>query len=197
MEPGRSSTTEHASGSSAPGAEPGGAVTERRSRTRRLGCSGLLLLLFAFGPYWTCGSHGRVVDAATGEPVAGAMVVTFYQTAGGGEWGLLPGHDLGYRWTRTDEDGAFRFYPRPLAGCGLWRPIAEGPYLHVIHPNYGKVHFRSHEGPRFEVERRWKDPQVTDFSRLASLCRGYPRPLCFELCLWLHDQGDCKGRFRR
>jgi len=92
------------------------------------------------GPFVLPAAQGRVVDEDTGEPLAGALVVEWWQ--GGGRFGE-PQHGVHARFAETGPDGRFAL-PRRLAGPRLWLSSVDGPVYGFLHPSYGLVR----ESPR-------------------------------------------------
>jgi hypothetical protein len=79
-----------------------------------LGQSGCLLLPVRTAP----GVEGRVIEAATRRPLAGALVVVRFD---GRHGDLLPDREhLGHAEVRTDADGRFRIGRRFEPGVALW-----------------------------------------------------------------------------
>ena len=90
--------------------------------------------------------EGRVVDAETLEPLAGATVTAIWELRGGSVHQGLKGH-LVIREVATDETGRFR-----LEGWGprlvVWRALDGGaPVLVVSRPDYYFA-FLGHDDPR-------------------------------------------------
>lgn len=97
---------------------------------------------FSLGPIWVPRVEGIVVDAETGEPLAGAEVVASYRTPrfdSHAEW-LVSHVTTDSRSATTDRDGRFAI-PAHLA----IEPVRGGcvtpwyPWLSARHPDYGNV----------------------------------------------------------
>jgi hypothetical protein len=101
---------------------------KRWSRWRRVGVGLGLLILLAWWPpvYIGLPISGQVVDAKTGEPLAGVAVLSYTNLYA--RFGIIhPGDVMGaYRAAEsvTDEDGRFYFWPwigiRPIWGRLRW-----------------------------------------------------------------------------
>ena len=103
----------------------------------RLGVALLLLLLLPFGQVrgaWGADYHGQVVDAETGKPIEGAVIVV--------EWHKKPRVAIGginyfhnAREALTDADGTFVLDSSP----GIdWNPFTyvQEPYIVAFYPGY-------------------------------------------------------------
>jgi hypothetical protein len=115
-------------------------VPEPRSRRtlRWLGAALLGLAACVPGP-GACrlpALHGRVVDADTGDPIAGATVIEWWRGAGVAG-GPQPTRHL--RFAVSDADGRFSFPAAPAPSVRLWALRAYAPSHGFVHPDYGLV----------------------------------------------------------
>jgi hypothetical protein len=85
------------------------------------------------GPYWAVRVEGRVVDAETGWPIAGARV---FRDIRADAFGLGPGFtQVDFASTRTDSDGRFAIPGRFVRGAVVdpWVGLS----VYASHPDYG------------------------------------------------------------
>ena len=113
-----------------------------RGSPRRLRCLAWLSLLLCGacvpspGPFVLEAAEGRVLDADSGRPIAGAEVIEGYRGAGGGD---VAAH-YHARWVTTDERGRFAL-PRELSpSLRMWLLRTYGPDYSFYHPSYGLEH---------------------------------------------------------
>jgi hypothetical protein len=93
--------------------------------------------------YWAESIHGRVVDADSGAPVEGAVVVADWKLYGGGMGHGGHRDSLFVEETVTDSNGEFRFGKwgpklRPLSGeldTAPWLVVFKAGYEHRFLPN--------------------------------------------------------------
>ncbi|HEY8153002.1 MAG TPA: carboxypeptidase-like regulatory domain-containing protein [Myxococcota bacterium] len=113
------------------------------ARLIQIALASSLVGCYSLGPIWAPRVEGRVVDARTGAPVAGAEVFATYGTR---KWDSGPGNDWGITvatdssWATTDRDGRFvlpahwAIEPVP-GGCAT----GKYPWLIAYHPDYGAM----------------------------------------------------------
>jgi len=162
--------------------------TPKRRWRRRLRYAGLGYLAFYFvtcdmGPIWAPRIEGRVVDARTGEPVAGAGVFSGYTYQSRYEWDV--------RWTTTDASGRFAIpgHFAVLFGRFTFLADVDGPHVSVMHPAYGihdkghwharQVRFRELEF-RLEPDLTWR--QAFGIGSGAAICGDWPYEVCDAAC---------------
>jgi hypothetical protein len=150
-------------------------MRSRGARRMRLLAGSAALVLFSLGcvpgigPVRLPAVEGRVVDAQSGAPLAGAEVVEWWYGAGrfGG-----PQPVQHARWDTTDAAGRFA-----LAGSTAWSPRmwllrTYGPAYSVFHADYGLLHagLRSEAAPLvLRIDRAAASQGATE---LAAICRG-------------------------
>jgi len=103
--------------------------------------------------YWAESIHGRVVDADTGAPIEGAVVVADWRLYGGGVGHGGHMDSLFVDGTKTDADGQFRF--------GKWGPklrpfgteLDTAPWMVIFKRGY-KYEYRQNEEDSCSFIRR-------------------------------------------
>lgn len=123
-----------------------GDEARRRRGLRALGRRSLLLLVAAFPLgclYFSSptvpGLDGRVVDAATGVPIASAYVFATTFEHMDWNWERTEGNVIDSRWTVTDSNGAFTLLSRTSTGNMHAFSEQSLPSLLVYEPSYGLV----------------------------------------------------------
>lgn len=161
------------------------------------------VLLSACGPAWREGGEGFVLDAETGEPVEGALVIYGLgdQVPGPGFLGLRF-RTYGERTTFTDEKGHFEFENEVVEWFhGWWWPDHDiWPYvLQVAHPKYGVRNYGDNlEGDAFYLKTSLKKAGpirflVGDKKNYDTWEDGYcafdSPEICLRICNVLHEKG--------
>jgi hypothetical protein len=92
--------------------------------------------------------HGRVVDAETGAPIAGATVVEWWRGAGvaGG-----PQPTRHARFAVTDAQGRFSFPAAIAPSARMWALRVYQPSHGFAHPDYGLVRSPEQRGAEGEL----------------------------------------------
>lgn len=158
----------------------------RRSVLLWLGLLGLFAAATSssFGPVYAPTLSGRVVDAATGEPVVGASVFAGYRAALF-TLGEPASRSLDRRSAETDADGRFRI-PGHLALSLLPLAVTDWkPSVRVFHPDYGMNIPGRPEAWQMHIELRPNEVGLDDLSddrRLHTLCLGIDYEACGRLC---------------
>jgi hypothetical protein len=154
----------------APSAAPPARPT-RRAR-RRLGVAAAAALAWACvpsaGPFRLAAAHGRVVDAESGAPVAGAEVIEWYRGAGAFA-GPQPVYHA--RWATSDSDGRFAFGATCAPSPRMWLLKTYGPDYSVYHPRYGLQHGARREGDSLVLAASLARAEQAR-ADLAPICRG-------------------------
>jgi len=129
----------------------------------RLGCMALLVVIFSsgcaiishYGPY-----YGKVVDAETKEPLAGAAVLAVYFTTSSGPGGTLS-HYLDAQETVTDKNGEFRIPPLTVTTFRVLHGFDAHPKFTIFQPGYGWYPWHKDVKPIFPYESLPADKYVT------------------------------------
>jgi hypothetical protein len=117
--------------------------------------------------------HGRVVDADTGAPIAGATVIEWWRGAGVGG---APQPTRHIRFATSDASGRFAFPAATAPSLRLWALRAYEPIHGFVHPDYGLV-----RGPeRRDAEGRLvlrgsRSDAAARLGDLEVLCTSPPR----------------------
>ncbi|MEM7411989.1 MAG: carboxypeptidase-like regulatory domain-containing protein [Myxococcota bacterium] len=86
------------------------------------------------GPFSLSASEGRVVDADSGAPIAGAEVFEWHRGVGSSD-AAQPVYVA--RWTTTDADGRFTLPQRCAPSARMWIWKTYPPDYAFYHPDYG------------------------------------------------------------
>lgn len=121
------------------------------------------------GPVRLAAVEGRVVDARTGAPLAGAEVVEWWRGAGRFA-GPQPVQHA--RWATSDAQGRFA-----LAGSTAWSPRmwllrTYGPSYSVYHADYGLQHAGLQPEAEILTLRIDRVAAAQGAAELAAICRG-------------------------
>lgn len=92
--------------------------------------------VFAPPFYWAESIHGRVVDADTGEPIEGTVVIADWKLYGGGMGHGGHRNSLLVKETLTDANGEFSFGKWGPKMRPAWEILDKGPRLVVLKSNY-------------------------------------------------------------
>jgi hypothetical protein len=141
--------------------------------------------------YWAEGIHARVIDAETGRPIEGAVVVADWKLYGGGVGHGGHHRSLFVEETVTDANGEFTFgkwgpKPRPayaVLDTAPWLLIFKSGYRHRFLINAadsnGAVRRSDWNGSTVELERFFGTPEqrVDALRTVLSLSELQPRLL--------------------
>ena len=88
----------------------------------------------AFADDWTL--HGQVVDAETGEPLPGAIILVIWRNK---LWLAMDGNESLHKTTEflADAEGRFSIDASPGINCKPWRYLLERPSVVIFHTGYG------------------------------------------------------------
>lgn len=121
-----------------------GLLIRRTMRSFSLCAAAAALASCALGPIWAMRIAGRVTDADTGEPIEGALVVSYYVCQGF----LSPGSDtVDHQAVKTDPDGRFSIpahFSMPLGEIAAFKKPA--PVVQIITRDHGLFGFDYNPG---------------------------------------------------
>lgn len=131
----------------------------------------------SLGPVWKRPIEGRLIDAHSGDPIAGAWVEATYRAFVIGPHGTSP--PIHTERTRTDAEGIFRFEGGFLIHFMVGASSDFKPDIEVFHPAYGNTSWNFHRGYTNEItpkedflDRLLKSPDPED------VCPHDVRGLC-------------------
>ena len=120
------------------------------------------------GPFRLAEVRGQVVDAESGAPLAGALVIEWHRGAGPGG----ASQPVYYaRWATTDATGEFRLAASAVSSPRMWLLKAYAPDYAFFHPSYGLQRGARKEADRV-VLRGFLSRAEQGRADLVPYCRG-------------------------
>jgi hypothetical protein len=142
----------------------------------------------ALGPIYARRVEGKVVEKATGKPVAGAEVFAGYEVSWGNHSEVIDWH-----WTTTAADGSFAIpgHVKLILGPPVSR-TERYPFFLAVHPKYGTFSqgfggsaaedFPGWRSIVFEIEPSLSRELFEEPHNWAGLCSGLSKEACDRMC---------------